>query len=305
MLCGGITNELFKVSSGDTNVLFRIYGAKTDLVIDRQRENNVLSQLTKLNFGPKVYGTVLFGRVEQFLPGRNLRADEMKVPFYQERIAPKLFEMHSLPVELPKIANVWETSFKWLETTMTIRFDDDEEMAKILEEIDLPKVKVELESLRAHIEALPSSSPLAFCHNDLLCGNIMYEKETDTMTFIDFEYGCYNPRAFDIANHFNECCGFDCDWDQFPTKDEQHNWMRHYLAASSKDLTAETVPQADVDALYEEVQPYILLAHLFWGIWAIVQARYSPIAFEFLPYSLLRMKGYQAMKGWALEEKKE
>ena len=30
--------------------------------------------------------------------------------------------------------------------------------------------------------------------------------------FIDFEYGSYSYRGYDIANHFNEYAGFDCDY---------------------------------------------------------------------------------------------
>lgn len=30
--------------------------------------------------------------------------------------------------------------------------------------------------------------------------------------FIDFEYGSYNYRGFDIGNHFNEYAGYDCDY---------------------------------------------------------------------------------------------
>ena len=46
-----------------------------------------------------------------------------------------------------------------------------------------------------------------FCHNDLLCGNIMVNDSTAAITLIDFEYGGTNFRGFDIANHFNEWAG--------------------------------------------------------------------------------------------------
>jgi ethanolamine kinase len=46
---------------------------------------------------------------------------------------------------------------------------------------------------------------LAFCHNDLLCGNILLGTPTDekAMTLIDYEYAGYNRSAYDIANHFD------------------------------------------------------------------------------------------------------
>jgi len=34
----------------------------------------------------------------------------------------------------------------------------------------------------------------------------------ERLYFIDFEYGSYSYRGYDIANHFNEYAGFDCDY---------------------------------------------------------------------------------------------
>ena len=34
---------------------------------------------------------------------------------------------------------------------------------------------------------------------------------------IDFEYGSYNYRGFDIGNHFNEYAGYDCDYSLYVT----------------------------------------------------------------------------------------
>ena len=48
-------------------------------------------------------------------------------------------------------------------------------------------------------------------HNDLLSGNILINNDYDgsadpSLTIIDYEYTCYNARAFDLANHFcGEC----------------------------------------------------------------------------------------------------
>ena len=32
------------------------------------------------------------------------------------------------------------------------------------------------------------------------------------LTVIDFEYGSYGHRGFDVGNHFNEYAGFECDY---------------------------------------------------------------------------------------------
>ena len=33
--------------------------------------------------------------------------------------------------------------------------------------------------------------------------------------FIDFEYGSFSYRGFDLGNHFNEYAGYDCDYNLY------------------------------------------------------------------------------------------
>lgn len=45
---------------------------------------------------------------------------------------------------------------------------------------------------------------------------------SDKLYFIDFEYGSYSYRGYDIANHFNEYAGFDCDYNLYVSLDLFH-----------------------------------------------------------------------------------
>lgn len=66
--------------------------------------------------------------------------------------------------------------------------------------------------------------PLVFGHNDLLSGNILILQQpgfdpaspdrTGRVVFIDYEYGAYTFRDFDIGNHFTEYAGFDGNYDR-------------------------------------------------------------------------------------------
>jgi ethanolamine kinase len=78
---------------------------------------------------------------------------------------------------------------------------------------------------------------------------------------VDYEYGCASYRGFDIANHFCEYAGFDCDWSKYPSKQVQIEWFKKYLG----DYTDE-----DLEVLYKEVEFFELTAHFFWGVWALV-----------------------------------
>ena len=57
-----------------------------------------------------------------------------------------------------------------------------------------------------------------------------------TVKFIDYEYGDYNYREYDIANHFNEFVGMGDDEGKldyeryYPSKQFQLLWIREYLA---------------------------------------------------------------------------
>lgn len=73
---------------------------------------------------------------------------------------------------------------------------------------------------------------VVFAHQDLLSGNILHNPSWDRVQLIDFEYGGYNFRGFDIANHFCEHCGFDPDYvNAYPTKDTQLHFFRAYFGA--------------------------------------------------------------------------
>lgn len=53
--------------------------------------------------------------------------------------------------------------------------------------------------------------------------------------FIDFEYSSYTYATFDIANHFCEYAGFECDYSRFPGNDHMRRFMCHYLSGGVSD----------------------------------------------------------------------
>jgi ethanolamine kinase len=131
-----------------------------------------------------------------------------------------------------------------------------------------------------------------FAHNDLLSGNIMYDEKSDVLYLIDFEYSSYSYRGFDISNHFNEYAGFDCDYSLYPKKEAQHHFFRHYLYPECPKKATEP----ELESLFIETNVYALASHLYWAAWAIVQARFSSIDFDYLEYFFLRYNEYKKRK---------
>lgn len=72
---------------------------------------------------------------------------------------------------------------------------------------DWASVGASIDALAVEVEELVPASTVVFCHNDLLCGNVIIKPGDEDVDFIDFEYGGANYRSFDIGNHFNEQCG--------------------------------------------------------------------------------------------------
>ena len=94
-----------------------------------------------------------------------------------------------------------------------------------------------------------------------------------------------------MSSAAGEMCGFECDWKLFPSKETQLKWFRSYLAGFRNCDTA-LISNEDIEGLYEEVRPWALLSHMWWGFWAVVQAATSPIDFDYLTYSVERFQGY-------------
>ena len=112
-----------------------------------------------------------------------------------------------------------------------------------------------------------------YCHNDLLAPNVLLstsEASPGALHLIDFEYGCYNYRGFDLGNHFNECAGFECEYWRYPDDKQQ----RAFLAAYAGGEAAPPAPGSpEVDALVVEANVFSLVSQLYWGIWALIQAK--------------------------------
>lgn len=60
------------------------------------------------------------------------------------------------------------------------------------------------------------------------------------MNFIDFEYSAPTYRGFDVGNHFNECAGFDCKWEDYPNDAQAEHFARAYLQAAGDEVVCDS-----------------------------------------------------------------
>jgi len=329
-LTGGITNVLFKLTAGrgaePSELIVRLFGLGTSLLIDREQENVVLSGMSRLDVGsPTFFGLFENGRIEGYLAARAVTPQELHDPRIFPRVAAALGKLHSLgprlqglknraPALFPKLQRIFslarEVSFpssgneKKQAQLEALGLDEmQRHMATLRDELDKENRNATAAMLAAEKARLSEdqSSPdseadsdtvlvlgdiagaeaaatvlaygHALCHNDLLSGNVLLALATDIdaplsplpgttlpslgsaptcgVTLIDFEYVDYNPRAYDLANHFCEFAGFDSDFaNQFPTRATREAFLAHYLdsAAAAAAAAAAVCSHPDEDA---------------------------------------------------------
>ncbi|RGP76602.1 ethanolamine kinase [Fusarium sporotrichioides] len=188
--------------------------------------------------------------------------------------------------------NMWTTMQKWIFALPTDTDAQRERQALLQAEL---KQMVQKLSQRPGL----GKNGLVFAHCDLLCANVIIHEDDDaapTVDFIDYEYATPSPAAFDVANHFAEWAGYDCDYSAVPRQDQRLAFVTEYIK-SYFALTGESVDEGEeVRKLMIEVDAYRGVPGFYWGIWSQIQAVISKIDFDYAQYAELRLSEYWAYK---------
>eukprot|EP00904_Undaria_pinnatifida_P013937 jgi/Undpi1/9674/HiC_scaffold_27.g12130.m1 len=196
--------------------------------------------------------------------------------------------------------------------------------------VDVVELGKMVAELRERLEeGVPSKT--VFCHNDLQSGNIMYKGKSsaaastgdaarktagangDTpapfpsqtsgrpVSLIDYEYSGYNPRGFDVGNHFCEWMAdyaaeesHKLDLERYPSMEERRRYCRAYLGTINGVPDTE-VSAEEVDGLVTEADAYSLASHLLWASWSLLQSKSETAAagFDYIKYAGERIRAYR------------
>ncbi|KAL2269021.1 hypothetical protein VTJ83DRAFT_3867 [Remersonia thermophila] len=252
-LSGALTNAVYVVSpppesvlprergkSHPSKVLLRIYGPQVEHLIDRENELNVLCRLARKKIGPRLLGTFLNGRFEQYLNATPLTPTLMRDPTTSKQIAKRMRELHDgvelLAEEREQGPAVWKNWDRWLvQVEKTVQYLDKEVLARpqalpggawkargYVCGVPWSVFKALVEKYREHLRASYGDAKairdsLVFAHNDTQYGNILRFRPDDhkspllhpsnehkQLVVIDFEYAGANVRGLEFANHFSE-----------------------------------------------------------------------------------------------------
>ncbi|KAF2771644.1 kinase-like protein [Teratosphaeria nubilosa] len=338
----GITNTLTKAvkkkpglteSEVDNEaVLIRAYGKGTDVLIDRERELRAHNLLATLNLAPPLLARFDNGLMYRFIQGDVCSPEDLRRPEVYKAVAKRLGQWHgSLPISAitntpdlvdtpvddhcaPKDGkqtrpspNLWTVMQQWIDALPK----ETEHQRKRHDALQIECAW--LSQKLGNTPGLIEGKDYIFGHCDLLSGNVIVEKPSGSgskfdgqerpVSFIDYEYATPVPAAFDIANHFAEWAGFDCDHSAVPTKNQRIDFLKAYVGSfrchsinDFDNVILEIDPHNDVAQLNQQVDLFRGVPGLYWGIWALIQAMISQIDFDYASYAEVRLGEYWSWK---------
>jgi len=263
-LKGGITNQLYRVTSGNgMDCVFRFYGKKTELFIDRDAEMENLRRLGALGVTPRLirYLPEQGVTVVEFIPGYVLKNQDFLKEDLWERIISPIRTVHQSGIRLPSLFNPL-IEVKRLYKTL-------EEINPHYPEFDIPGTIKILEKIS---EVAGVSTPQYVpCHNDLLADNFVLtegrERFKAAMCLIDWEYGGMAPAYYDLADMFQEIL--------IPRQVERR-LLSVYWEGNDTDHH---------HYMTDLFKPY---PDIYWFLWSLIQLNISSIEFDYYHYGKVK-----------------
>ncbi|KAI0815608.1 kinase-like domain-containing protein [Xylaria sp. FL0064] len=331
-------------------ILLRAYGHGTDVIINRHRETQNHELLMKYGLAPKLLARFRNGMMYRFIQGKVCQPADLRDPSIYLAVARRIAQWHAtVPCihetntgsnglingyhnpSLDLIApgkpppNVWTVMQKWIRALPTKTDSQRTRQSELQEQL---LWLVEKLSQRPGL----GKNGLVFAHCDLLSGNVIIEpkgpgtevngtsdireacqdslQQQPSVSFIDYEYATPSPAAFDIANHFAEWGGFDCDYSVLPTRAQRLEFIREYIhiyfslvEKSGEDVSIDE--ESEAQKLFDEVDTFRGVPGFYWGIWALIQATISHIDFDYAQYAEVRLGEYWAWRDTMEGSKKE
>ena len=268
---GGLTNHNYRVDVDGVPHFVRIPGVATDLLaIDRDNELANTGAAAEAGVGARVVHHLPAWNVMvlEWLDAQTMSNSAFHGMDQPARIADVLRRLHAGP-----------------------RFRDDFEMvalsARYLGVIDERGIPVP-DGYREHLGAVPKIDaalraqplPTVPCHNDLLAEN--YLDDGNRLWIVDYEYSGNNDPTFEIGNTAQE---LEFDEDR----------LRQLIGAYFGEATP---------ALIARCRLQMIMSDVGWTLWAAIQARISPIDFDFWGWAVERWARAEPMidgpdfEGW-------
>lgn len=307
LLTGGLSNRIYLVEhtappeAGPASCILRRRLGSLSAMRSPLHEHVVGALLGERGLGPVILGYFEGGSLEQHIPGRNLRHEQLDDTEVLLEIARKMNEFHrTAHFPIPKKIRLFADmrSFAADMKHVVPQAPGQQECWAWLGQLDFGS---EIDWLELYLTPLASARVL--CHNDIQVGNIM--QVHGRLHLIDFEYVCYGYREFDLGNFFCEMSMLNSDPEppyfrhlpeKYPSLERRAQFAGAYLGVAASDPSALRLARA--------AQRFSLASHLLWSLWAVNMCN-TPILFDYLEYARQRMQAYYSLKALVTAADKE
>jgi thiamine kinase-like enzyme len=247
---GGITNRNFRVAFGEGEYVVRLHGKDTSLLgISREAEALANETAAGLGIAPPVAARFDGGLVTGYVACEPLGESELAARV--EEVAVALRAFHRSGLRLP--------SRFWVPDLLA----DYERIVGERGGETPPGYERASETAKRIATVLAPEEPSP-CHNDLLGGNLIKEREHDRIMIVDWEYAGMGHPYFDLGN-----LSVNNDLDE--ATDERLLWAYLQQAPSERELATLKLMR--------------VLSDVREAAWGVMQAQVSDLAFDFDGYA--------------------
>lgn len=186
---GSLTNAVFFISHAvSKTLLLRIYGPSSSSLISRPHELHTLHILSsRYGIGPRVYGTFVNGRVEQYFECEALTPNQMRDPQVSAWIGMRMAELHCVDLQTvvyegldEEMEGVRRNIRNWLGPAREVLRIAKAKGHTGAKELELERFAEEWEMYWAWLvrwERTHGKSERVFAHNDTQYGNLLRLRE--------------------------------------------------------------------------------------------------------------------------------
>lgn len=124
------------------------------------------------------------------------------------------------------------------------------------------------------------SDQVVLAHNDAQENNILSSlSDNSKLYLIDYEYGMWNPKYYDVANYLNE---FVCDNahpcepgvtyypSNWPTEGEIVALTREYWLCEQGSDAQWSLANPECSSAVQQVKALMVLNNYYWAVWAVM-----------------------------------
>lgn len=315
-----LSNSVFKLEFANlAPVVFKIFSKTT--------ENLFLFRCEK--FENMIYSNSEFGdflifqnevyRIEKFIENEPISSEKLVSHDTRLIFMRCLARFHTIASADNKedffIFDLWKNKYGEIKEKIMSNFSQSDRLQKVAQILSHYESFVQDELSNNQLVG-----DLKLCHNDILGGNIIFDKLKNQFKLIDFEFSGFGCVYTDIYNFLIESIieyndninfGFAIHQDQFPNNEQLKEIIHFYLffkkfgekyknAQDNQETINQVkqsseykqITQADIDAVFKNIFLVGTITNLFWSLWAFYIYGREGIVFKYYEFGFQRYEDF-------------